>query len=94
MLAEHARHAGADPRVWRFVTGDAERSTGFARRFGVSVFREGTESEGLTHNLRTAVIKPDGTLSTILNGNDWTPDALLDAADMPANSRGLVRRPA
>ena len=85
VLAEHARHAGADPRVWRFATGDADAVTGFARRFGVSVFREGTEPEGLTHNLRTAVIKPDGTLATILNGNDWTPATLLDAARHAGN---------
>ena len=79
VLAEHARDVGADARVWRFATGDAETVTRFAGRFGVSVFREGTGPEGLTHNLRTAVIKPDGTLSTILNGNDWTVSALLDA---------------
>jgi protein SCO1 len=79
VLAEHARHAGADARVWRFATGDADAVTRFAGRFGVSVFREGMEPEGLTHNLRTAVIKPDGTLLTILNGNDWTPATLLDA---------------
>jgi len=79
VLAEHARHVGADARVWRFATGEAGAVNAFAGRFGVSVFREGTEAEGLTHNLRTAVIKPDGTLSTILNGNDWTVTALLDA---------------
>jgi protein SCO1/2 len=80
VLAAHARRAGADARVWRFVTGNPEAITQLAGRFGVSVFREGSDPTGLAHNLRTAVIKPDGTLATILGGNDWTPAALIEAA--------------
>jgi protein SCO1/2 len=80
VLAAHARRAGADARVWRFATGDADAVTQLAGRFGVSVFREGSGPSGLTHNLRTAIIKPDGTLATVLGGNDWTPDALIEAA--------------
>lgn len=80
VLAAHARRAGADARVWRFATGDAEAITQLAGRFGVSVFREGSDPSSLTHNLRTAVIKPDGTLATVLGGNDWTPAALIEAA--------------
>jgi protein SCO1/2 len=80
VLAAHARRAGADARVWRFATGDADAVTQLAGRFGVSVFREGSDPSGLTHNLRTAIIKPDGTLATVLGGNDWTPAALIEAA--------------
>jgi protein SCO1/2 len=80
VLAAHARRAGADARVWRFATGDAEAITQLAGRFGVAVFREGSDPGALTHNLRTAVIKPDGTLATVLGGNDWTPAALIETA--------------
>ena len=80
VLAAHARRAGADARVWRFATGDADAVTQLAGRFGVAVFREGSDPSGLTHNLRTAIIKPDGTLATVLGGTDWTPDALIEAA--------------
>jgi protein SCO1/2 len=79
VLAEHARHAGADPRVWRFATGDPDAIEKFASRFGISVIREGGDLNTITHNLRTAVIGPDGRLISILTGNDWTPAALLDA---------------
>jgi protein SCO1/2 len=79
VLAAHARRAGADPRFWRFATGDADAVAQLAGRFGVSVFREGSDPSGLTHNLRTAIIKPDGTLATVLGGNDWTPAALIEA---------------
>jgi protein SCO1/2 len=80
VLAEHARRAGADPRVWHFLTGERDAIEAFASRFGVSVFREGADPAGLTHNLRTAIIRPDGTLATVLGGTDWTPAAFLDAA--------------
>ena len=79
VLATHARHAGADPRLWHFTTGDRDAIEAFASRFGVSVIHEDADLNTITHNLRTAVIGPDGRLVTMLTGNDWTPAALLDA---------------
>lgn len=79
VLAAHAKKVGADTRLWHFATGDRETIDGFATKFGVSVIREGTSAEGVTHNLRTAVIRSDGTLDTVFSGNDWTPAQLMDA---------------
>lgn len=79
VLSAHARRAGADPAVWHFVTGDRGAVEHFAGRFGVSVFHDGTAPSMLTHNLRTAVVKPDGTLAAVLSGSDWTPAALVEA---------------
>ncbi len=79
VLTAHAKELGADPRIWHFATGDREVIQGFASRFGVSVVREGTNADNVTHNLRTAVIGSDGTLRVTLNGNEWTPAQLIDA---------------
>ena len=79
VLAGHARASGADPRVWRFLTGERGAIERLAEGLGVSVFREGTDPASITHNIRTAVIHPDGTLATILTGTDWTTAALLEA---------------
>jgi protein SCO1/2 len=79
VLAGHARRAGADPRVWRFATGEPEAIRGFASRFGVSVITEAADDAGITHNLRTAVIGSDGTIVRIFSGNEWTPAELLEA---------------
>jgi protein SCO1 len=79
VLAAHAKELGADPHIWHFVTGDREAIDGFATRFGVSVVRDGTNAEGVTHNLRTAVIGSDGTLQTVLSGNEWAPAELMNA---------------
>jgi len=79
VLAAHAKQLGADSRIWHFATGDPEVIESFASRLGVSVIREGTNAENVTHNLRTAVIGPDGTLRTVFSGNEWTPAQLIDA---------------
>jgi len=79
VLAAHAKQLGADSRIWHFATGDPKAVESFASRLGVSVMREGTNAENVTHNLRTAVIGPDGTLRTVFSGNEWTPAQLIDA---------------
>jgi protein SCO1/2 len=33
----------------------------------------------IAHNLRTAIVRPDGRLARIFTGNDWTPGQLLEA---------------
>jgi protein SCO1/2 len=79
VLAAHARQVGADPRLWHFVTGERDAIAAFASAFAISVIREGSNAADITHNLRTAVIASDGTLLTIFNGNDWTPEDLMRA---------------
>lgn len=79
VLAAHAKQVGADPRVWRFATGSPKVIESLASRFGVSVMREGTGADSIVHNLRTAVVGPDGTLREILSGNEWTSAELIDA---------------
>jgi protein SCO1/2 len=37
------------------------------------------ESASFTHNLRTAIVDPQGRLVRMLRGNDWTPGELVDA---------------
>ena len=35
------------------------------------------ESRSFTHNLRTAVVDPEGRLRRLLRGNEWTSDELV-----------------
>jgi protein SCO1/2 len=79
VLAQHAASIGADTGSWRFLTADEETIDTFATRFGVSIIRETGGRADITHNLRTAVIAPDGTLVKIFSGGDWTPDDLVAA---------------
>ena len=63
-----------------FATAPREAIDRFAAQFGVNVIREADRT--ITHNLRTAVIGPDGRIAVVRSGNDWTADDLL--ADLRA----------
>ena len=88
VLKAHARSLEADPLIWSFVTGERDDITRFAARFGVTVERAEKNPIDITHNLRTAIIDPDGRLVKVHTGNAWTPaDVLADlkATAAPAN---------
>ncbi len=80
VLDAHAQSLGADPGLWHFVTGDRDEVLAFAKRFGV--IAEPGEPDTLVHNLRTAVIDPQGRLVTAYSGNMWSPAELV--ADLKA----------
>ncbi len=83
VLKAHAGRTGADPAVWRFLTGDPATIDTLGARFGLTVVRDGGDPAALTHNLRTAVIDRHGNLKKIYDGNDWTPpEVLADLASM------------
>jgi protein SCO1/2 len=77
VLKQHAERVGADPALWSYVTGSRESIDTFAAGFGVTIMREDGTIDEITHNLRTAVIDPNGRLVHVLNGNDWKPERLL-----------------
>ena len=77
VLTAHAARVSADPAYWTWLTGDREQVDRFASRFGVSIIRGDVPGGEIVHNLRTAVVDPDGRVVTILSGTDWTPSDLL-----------------
>ena len=79
VLKQHALKLEADPLIWNFATGDRDDITRFAARFGVTVERAEQNPVDITHNLRTAIIDPQGRLVKAHTGNSWTPaDVLAD----------------
>ncbi len=67
---------------WELATGGADA----IRTLGLALGLDYVEEEGsFTHNLRTAVVDPEGRLVRLRRGNDWTPDELL--ADLAAAAR-------
>ena len=75
VLAAHAARAGAGPD-WHFAVAPRDTIDRFAAAFGVTVIREADQT--ITHNLRTAVIAPDGRVATLRSGTDWTAEDVLD----------------
>jgi protein SCO1/2 len=59
---------------WILATGKEEA----IRRLGGALELDYEQaSQSFTHNLRTAVVSPDGRLRRLLRGNDWTPEELV-----------------
>lgn len=86
VLRAHAKELDADLRRWTFLTGDVKAIDDFAGRFGVYVVRNPNDERDITHNLRTAIIGPDGTVKKIYTGNEWTPDDILADLKPVANA--------
>ena len=84
VLKAHAAGVGADPRIWTFATAPADRVEAWGGRLGLSVIRDPKDPSDLTHNLRTAVIDPQGRLATVLDGNRWTVDEAVAALSSAA----------
>jgi protein SCO1/2 len=77
VLKRHAEKLGADPTRWTFFTGNRDDVDRFASRFGVSIARDLSDPKNITHNLRTAIIDPEGRLVKSYTGNEWTPEQIL-----------------
>ena len=85
VLRAHGAKWGADPGVWRFATAEPGVVDRLAATFGVNVIRE--KDGTITHNLRTAVIDPQGRIIAIHDRNDWTAAALADELTTALHAR-------
>jgi protein SCO1/2 len=87
VLTRHAKALNADPRIWHFVTGERDDVLAFAKRFGV-LTEPGDANAPVVHNLRTAVIDPQGRLVKTYSGSAWSPAELVaDLKAVPAPAR-------
>lgn len=74
VLAEYAKHLGANPARWKFLTGDPKAVADVASRFGVLYYPEGGQ---VVHTQAVAVVDPEGRLAAIYYGEKWEPEHLL-----------------
>jgi protein SCO1 len=77
ILAAHAGRRGAKPPLWTFAVASREELAKVAEPLGLS-YIPGTRE--VAHNLRTAVIGPDGKLARLETGAGWSSADLLKAA--------------
>ena len=69
-------YRGMDTNRWLFAVASTNTLAGIAPRLNLMVMRN---SMGVTHNLRTVVIDPQGRIFREFDGNQWTPKELADA---------------
>ena len=84
VLSEYARRYGADPAIWRFLTGPPDGVQTVAGHFGVVYW---PEENAITHTSSTALIDRDGKLAALVEGSSYTSQQLLDLVETAAGSR-------
>ncbi|HSK74479.1 MAG TPA: SCO family protein [Pyrinomonadaceae bacterium] len=66
-----------DFEVWQLATGKDKEVREIADFFGLRYEVDEKDKTQFNHSLRTAVIAPDGKVTKIFSGNDWTNGELL-----------------
>jgi len=85
VLKEYAENFGADPKDWTFATGTPAQIEYVATLFGLTYEMQGGS---ITHNLRTALINPNGRLEHVWKSNAWQP------AEVTSMIQGILSAPA
>ena len=74
-------YLGNDPKakfdVWQLAVGNDAEVRKIADFFGLRYQIDEKDKAQINHNLRTTVIGPDGKVTKIFPGNEWTPAMLL-----------------
>lgn len=74
-------YLGNDPKakfdVWQLAVGKDAEVRKIADFFGLRYQIDEQDKTQINHSLRTAVIAPDGKVTKIFPGNEWTPALLL-----------------
>lgn len=66
-----------DFSIWKLAVGSDAEVRKIATFFALEYKTDENNKAQINHNLRTAVIAPDGTVTRIFAGNEWTPAELL-----------------
>ncbi len=71
------KDAKPDFSVWQLAVGNDKEVRSIADFFGLRYETDQNDKTQINHSLRTAVISPEGKVTKIFAGNDWTPNDLL-----------------
>jgi protein SCO1/2 len=74
VLDDYAKRAGADPKRWKFLTGDPKAVADVVERFGVLYYPDKGQ---VVHQQGVAVLDAAGRLANIYYGEDWEPEHIL-----------------
>jgi len=78
ILKQYAQHAGADPAIWTFATGDRAEIHSLTSGFSILVQ---PEAGTISHSLATALIDRDEKIAKIWRGNAWSPGEVITALE-------------
>jgi protein SCO1/2 len=71
------KDAKPDFSVWTLAVGSDKEVRSIADFFGLRYEVDQSDKTQINHSLRTAIISPDGKVTKIIAGNEWTANDLL-----------------
>lgn len=71
------KDAKPDFSVWQLAVGSDKEVRAIADFFGLRYEIDQNDKTQINHSLRTAVISPEGKVTKIFGGGEWTPNDLL-----------------
>ncbi len=74
-----------DFKVWQIAVGKDAEVKKIADAFGLRYEKDTNNKTQINHSLRTIVIAPDGKVTKIFPGNEWTNQELLDELETTLN---------
>ncbi len=75
------KDAKDDLTVWNLAVGHDKEVRAIADFFGLRYETDATDRTQINHSLITAVISPEGKVTRIFTGGNWTPDQILAELD-------------
>ena len=75
VLRGYAQAFQNDPTRWNFVTGAMIDTDAITDQFELIIVKRGNEWD---HKVRTVVVDATGKVQTIIYGNEWKPEALVE----------------
>jgi len=76
-----------DFSIWQLAVGSDAEVRKIADFFGLDYTVDQSNKTQIIHNLRTAVISPDGKTTKIFSGNEWTTKELIEELRSASESR-------
>jgi protein SCO1/2 len=71
--------------VWQLAVGSDQEVRKIADFFGLRYEVDENDKTQINHSLRTAVVSPDGKVTKVFTGNEWTTAQLLSELKATAN---------
>jgi protein SCO1/2 len=78
VLKDYGKNYNADFSTWDFITDpDTTGKTIMKLADGLGLTYENDEGGLIAHNLRTVLLDPDGKIVKVIQGNEWSPEEIL-----------------
>jgi cytochrome oxidase Cu insertion factor (SCO1/SenC/PrrC family) len=88
VLRDYGRQYGANPRIWRLLTGTGSTIQRLLNAFGINSLR--VSSANFIHNDKLYIVQPNGTVAYLVDTAGWDPQGVMAQASSIA---GMASNP-